>query len=108
MEKGPRVTVSGVVRDAATGEPVAGIEVYGLPRGKDIPWEPPSMTDEQGRFTLRLTAPAKYAFLLRDHGISILTPEKDDPGYVDIVTKPGEKIEGVELKFLREKFQTPP
>lgn len=105
MEKNPKATVSGVVVDAESGEPVAGIEVFGMARGKDVPWEPGATTDELGRFTLRLAAPAAHSFLLRWRGVSYVTPDPDDPGYVDIVTAPGGRIDGIRLKFLRRRFE---
>lgn len=105
IEKNPKAIVSGTVVDAESGEPVEGIEVLGLPRGNDFPWEPAATTDAGGRFTLRLAAPADYSFLLRFNGISIVTPEAGDPGYVDVVTVPGGRIEGVRLKFLRREFE---
>ena len=93
--------------DADTGEPVAGVEVLGLPRGKDFPWCPPSVTDAEGRFALSLAAPADYSFLLRVGGISILTPSPDDPGYVDVSTVPGRPVGGIRLKLLRSAFARP-
>ena len=102
-----KATVRGTVRDSETGLPVEGITVYGLPRGKDFPWEPPAVTDAGGRFTLTLAAPATYAFMLEWRGIARVTPDDRDPGYVDVQTRPGETVEGVELKFLREKFEAP-
>jgi hypothetical protein len=108
LKRAPKVAVSGVVVDAETGNPVPGIQVLGLPRGKDYPWCPPAVTDAEGRFTLALAAPAEYSFLLRVGGISILTPSPDDPGYVDVSTIPGRPIEGVKLKFIRAAFAAPP
>ena len=105
MEKNPKATVAGIVVDSESGEPVAGIEVFGLPRGKDVPWEPSATTDSLGRFTLRLAAPAEHSFLLRARGISFVTPDADDPGYVDVVTVPGGRIDGIRLKFLRRRFE---
>jgi len=93
------------VVDSETGDPVAGIEVLGLPRGKDYPWGPSAVTDAKGRFTLALAAPAEYAFILRVGGISIVTPSPDDPGYVDVSTRPGRPIDGVRLKFIRRAFK---
>jgi hypothetical protein len=106
IEKNPKATVSGIVVDSETGAPVEGIEVIGLPRGKDFPWEPAATTDSGGRFTLRLAAPAEYSFLLRYRGISILTPDAADPAYVDVVTVSGARVDGVRLKFLRRFFET--
>jgi hypothetical protein len=108
LERAPKVAVSGVVVDSETGEPVAGIEVLGLALGKDYPWGPPAVTDEKGRFTLALAAPAEYAFLLRVGGISILTGSPDDPGYVDVSTRQGRPIDGVRLKFIRRAFAASP
>ncbi len=104
-DKNPKAVVSGIVVDSETGRPVAGIEVFGLPRGGDVPWGPPATTDSEGRFTLRLGAPGDYSFLLRFQGISILTPQSADPGYVDVATAPGGRIEGVRLTFLRGEFE---
>ncbi len=102
LEKAPKVRVSGVVVDAGDGSPVAGIEVLGLPRGKDFPWCPAATTDAEGRFALELAAPAEYSFLLRVGTISVLTPSPDDPGYVDVTTVPGRPMEGICLKYRRE------
>jgi hypothetical protein len=104
IEKNPKASVSGTVIDAESGAPVSGVEVYGLPRGKDYPWEPPATTDALGRFTLLLAAPAEYSFLLRSRGISVVTPDAADPGYVDLKTVPGGRVEGIRLKFLRAAF----
>jgi hypothetical protein len=108
LERAPKVTVTGVVVDAETGRPVSGIEVSGLPRGKDIPWCPPDTTDRDGRFSLDLAAPAEYSFLLRLGEISVLTSSPDDPGYVDVTTEPGRPISGIRLKFRRKAFENPP
>lgn len=96
--------MTGVVVDAETGKPVAGIEVLCLPRGRDYPWCPTAVTDAEGRFALALAAPAEYSFLLRVRGISILTPSPDDPGYVDVSTIPGRPVDGIRLKFIRPAF----
>jgi len=105
LEKAPKVRVSGVVVDAGDGSPVAGIRVFGLPRGKDYPWCPAATTDAEGRFALELAAPAEYSFLLGVGSISVVTPSPDDPGTVDVTTVPGRPIEGVRLKFLRSAFE---
>jgi hypothetical protein len=105
IEKNPKAVVSGVVVDSVSGEPVPGVQVIGLPHGADYPWEPAATTDSDGRFTLRLAAPAEYSFLLQLHGISIETPEADDPGSVDVVTVPGGRIDRIRLKFLRRWFE---
>lgn len=108
LRRAPKVRVTGVVVDAESGRPVAGIEVTGLPRGKDYPWCAPDTTDGDGRFSLELAAPAEYSFLLRLGTVSVLTPSPDDPGYVDVTTEPGRPIDGITLKFIREAFEKPP
>ncbi len=105
LSEAPKVEVSGTVIDGESGRPVAGIEVNGLPRGKDIPWCAPATTDALGRFTLRLAAPGEYSFLLRTGGIAVLTPNADDPGYVDVATRPGRPIRGVVLTFHAAAFR---
>src|SRR5258705_2210142 len=59
----PPAIIEGRVTDTA-GRPVAGIAVRGIPRGADIPWAPPAVTDCDGRFRLSVPAPAAYGFLL--------------------------------------------
>jgi hypothetical protein len=108
LEKAPKVRVSGTLVDAETGAPVSGVEVSGLPRGKDFPWCAPAMTDAQGRFVLELAAPAEYSFLLRVGKVAVLTPSPKDPGYVDVTTEPGRPIDGIRLEFLRAAFEPQP
>ena len=96
--------VEGRVTDRA-GRPVAGIRVEALPRGKDIEWSPPATTDSQGRFRLSLFAPAAYGFVLSWRGITVITPEAEDPARLQIAVQPGERREGVELIFLREAWE---
>jgi hypothetical protein len=107
LEKNPRATVEGRVVDSS-GAPVAGISVYGLPRGKDIPWSPPAVTDSVGRFRLTLFAPAEYGFLLRAEGRTVVTPRPEDPSRLAIPLVPGERREGIELVFLRESWKDVP
>jgi hypothetical protein len=104
LSAAPKVEVSGTVLDGE-GRPVGGIEVEGLPRGKDYPWCAPAATDARGRFTLRLAAPAEYSFLIRRRGVTVLTPEKNDPGYVDISTQPGREIRGLVLRYEAAAFE---
>jgi hypothetical protein len=105
LERGAKVAVSGVVVDSETGEPVSGVEVLGLPRGKDFPWEPAAPTDARGKFTLELAAPARYSFVLRRLGVSIVTPLPADPAYRDVETRPGVSIDGIRLVFDRKSFE---
>ena len=104
LEKNPRATIEGRVVDSA-GSPVAGISVYGLPRGKDVPWSPPAVTDSGGRFRLTLVAPADYGFLLRSEGRTVVTPLPEDPSRLAIPVVPGERREGIEIVFLREAWK---
>ena len=92
----------------AAGAPVAGISVIGLPRGKDIPWSPPAVTDSGGRFRLILFAPAEYGFLLRVEGRTVVNPLPEDPSRLAISVVPGERREGIELVFLREAWKDVP
>jgi len=103
LSAAPKVEVSGTVLDLE-GRPVPGVEVEGLPRGADFPWCAPATTDAHGRFTLHLAAPAEYSFLIRRHDLAVLTPEKSDPGYVDVSTRPGREIRGIVLRFDAAAF----
>jgi hypothetical protein len=100
----PPATVEGVVHDE-DGRPVAGIGVRGIPRGKDIPWGPPAITDCGGRFRLTLPAPAGYAFLFVWNGRSIATDDPADPSRIEINLRPGETRGGLDLVLVRARWQ---
>ena len=100
----PPAVVEGVVRDR-NGAPVPGIQVRGLPRGKDIPWSPPATTDAEGRFRLSLAAPGPYGFLLSWRGVSVVTPLPEDPARLWIPVEPAGRVTGVELLFLEEEWE---
>lgn len=97
----PPAVVEGIVRDAA-GLAVSGLTVRGLPRSKDLPWSPSSVTDGEGRFRLVLVAPGEYGFLLSFGGISVVTPRPDDPTRTVVSLRPGERRTGISLVFRRE------
>lgn len=86
------------------GLPVSGISVYALPRGKDIGWSPPAVTDSEGRFRLSLFAPAEYGFLLRWKGRTVMTLDRDDPARQVLAVGPGEHRDGIEILFLRDAW----
>ena len=94
----PPAIVEGRVTDTA-GRPAAGMDVRGIPRGEDIPWSPPAVTDCEGRFRLSVAAPAAYGFLLSWKGTAVLTPEPDDPALVGVPVAPGQTVQGVALVF---------
>jgi hypothetical protein len=99
-----RALVEGVVRDE-TGVPVAGIEVIGLPRQRDLLWSPPATTDAEGRFQLALDAPGEYGLLLSWRGITVITPREDDPSRIDLILAPGEKRVGVLVRWWRGEWE---
>jgi hypothetical protein len=99
-----RAVVEGRVRDPE-GHAVAGVDVQGLPREKNVAWSAPSRTDEQGRFRLELVAPGEYGFLIRWKGITVVTPRTDDPSRVLLQLVPGERRDGIELVFRREEWE---
>ncbi len=102
-----RAVVEGRVAER-DGRPVAGIQVQALPRGKDVGWSPPAVTDSQGRFRLTVIAPAEYDFLLVWRNRTVITPEKDDPARQRVAVSPGERRGGIELLFLRDAWETLP
>lgn len=102
-----RAIIEGRVVDREGG-PVVGIQVQALPRGEDIGWSPPAVTDARGRFRLAVVAPAEYGFLLRWKGRTVVTPEKGDPARLSVVVSPGAIREGVELIFLRDEWEKMP
>src|SRR5215470_12104495 len=71
IAQNPPATIVGRVTDP-DGKPVAGVGVRGIPRGEDIPWWAPAMTDCDGRFRLKVAAPAAYGFLLSWRGVSVM------------------------------------
>jgi len=99
----PPAIVDGRVIDRE-GRPVPGVIVRGLPREKDVGWSAPSVTDDGGRFQLRLVAPGEYGFLISWKGITVVTPRKDDPARVLVSLSPGDRRTGIELVFLREEW----
>ena len=103
LRKNPRATIEGRVV-GEDGSTVAGISVYALPHGKDVPWPPPAVTDAEGRFRLSVFAPAEYGFLLRLEGRTVVTPLPEDPAHRKVTVAPGERREGVEIVFLRRAW----
>jgi len=100
----PPATVEGIVRDE-DGRPVAGVGVRGIPRGKDVPWGPPAITDCGGRYRLSLPAPAGYAFLFVWNGRSVATDDPADPSRIQIDVDPGETRTGVDLVLVRSRWE---
>jgi len=98
IAKNPPAVVEGRVTDPS-GRPVARIGVRGIPRGEDIPWSAPAITDCDGRFRLTVPAPAAYAFLLYWKDTAVMTPDPDDPSNVAVPVHPGQTVSGVRLTF---------
>ena len=98
IARNPPATIEGRVTDP-DGRPVAGIGVRGIPRGEDIPWWPAATTDCDGRFRVRVAAPAAYAFLLSWKGVAVMTSAADDPATITVPVQPGGTFGGVHLVF---------
>ena len=103
LQKNARATIEGRVV-GEDGSPVAGISVYAMPHGKDIPWPPPAITDAEGRFRLTVFAPAEYGFLLRSEGRSVVTPLPEDPAHMQVTVAPGDHRQGIAIVFLRRAW----
>jgi hypothetical protein len=103
LTRNARAHVSGRVVDSQ-GAAVAGIRVQAIPRGRDVPWSPPSVTDAEGAFALTLFAPAAYGFLLREGDATVITADSNDPSLAFLVVSPGERRAGIELVFLRDQW----
>ena len=104
IAKNPPATVEGRVTDPS-GRPAAGVGVRGIPRGEDIPWSAPAITDCDGRFRLSVAAPAAYAFLLFWKDTAVLTPDPGDPSNVAVPVQPGQTVSGVALVFDAEAWR---
>jgi hypothetical protein len=104
IAKNPPAIVEGRVTDP-TGRPAAGIGVRGIPRGEDIPWSAPAITDCDGRFRLSVPAPAAYTFLLYWKDTAVMTPEPDDPSNVAVPVQPAQTVAGVVLVFDAEAWR---
>jgi hypothetical protein len=98
IAKNAPAVIEGRVGDTA-GHSVAGIAVRAIPRGADIPWAAPSVTDCDGKFRLSVPAPAAYGFLLSWKGTAVITPDSDDPALVAVAVEPGDRVTGIALVF---------
>lgn len=107
LEGNVRATIEGRVLDRQ-GRAVAAIRVQALPRGKDVGWSAPAVTDPEGRFRLSVVAPAEYGFLLTWRGRTVVTPDEDDPARLRIAVSPGASRDGIRLLFLREEWEKIP
>jgi hypothetical protein len=104
VDANPRATVDGRVTDAA-GRGLAGVEVRGIPRAKDVPWLPWAVTRCDGTFRIELAAPSHYAFQLRWAKRSVITESPQDPARLEIPLLPGEHRTGVDLVLLSELWR---
>jgi len=104
LARNPRARAEGRVVDRA-GQPVAGIGVTAIPRGRDIVWPASVTTDGDGRFVLTLYAPAEYAFFLSRDGRAVMTSEPDDPCRVLVEVRPGDHRGGIVLVFLADAWK---
>lgn len=84
---------------------MAGLSVTAIPRGRDILWSASATTGPDGSFSMALYAPAEYLFFLSRGGLTVITPETDDPARLLVSVSPGERRTGVELHFLEEQWR---
>jgi hypothetical protein len=101
LTRNARAIVAGQLLDSA-GQPVAGIGVDAIPLARDVLWSESATTDADGRFELTLFAPASYAFVLCRGETCAITADPRDASRVGITVEPGQRISGIELRFLSE------
>jgi hypothetical protein len=104
IAKNAPAVVEGRVTDPS-GHPAAGVGVRGIPRGEDIPWTAPAVTDCDGRFRVSVAAPAAYAFLLYWKDTAVMTSAPDDPSLVAVPVQPEQTVSGVALIFDAEAWR---
>jgi len=86
-------SISGMVLNAATGQPLPDLEVILLVRGNP----PPVTTDAQGRYTFEGLAPRGYAVAIgpsRDHPFS---------GVRSVSVGPGEHVRSIDLRIYPDQ-----
>ena len=73
-----------------------------IPLARDVLYSPSATTDAQGRFELTLFAPASYAFILCKAEVCVLTPDPGDVSRTMVTVSPGQREDGIELRFNQE------
>ncbi|MCX7768587.1 MAG: TonB-dependent receptor [Flavobacteriales bacterium] len=88
---------AGVVRDAATGQPIAGATVVTLDKGYGV------YTDSLGRFSLNLWAERRLVFTHVAYNPDTL--ECPHEGYLEVRLKPGRELISVNVEEARQAFR---
>ena len=88
----------------ASGHPVADMRVEAIPMARDVLYPDPARTNANGQFELTLFAPASYTFLLCRSGFCIMTADPRDPARTSVTVEPGRRYDGIELRFLSERW----
>jgi len=75
-----------------------------IPLTRDVLYSPSATTDAEGRFELTLFAPASYTLLLCKGEICAITPDPRDVSRMSVTVYPGERQDGIELRFFPEPW----
>jgi hypothetical protein len=101
LARNARAVLAGRLVDSA-GDPIANMRVDPVPLARDVLYSPSATTDAEGRFELTLFAPASYTLLLCKGEICVITPDPRDVSRMSVTVYPGERAEGIELRFSPE------
>jgi len=101
LARNPRAVLAGRLIDSS-GLPIANMRVDPIPLTRDVLYSPSAWTDAEGRFELTVYAPASYTLLLCKGEICVITPDPRDVSRLSVTVYPGEREDGIELRFFPE------
>jgi 5-hydroxyisourate hydrolase-like protein (transthyretin family) len=100
-----KASIEGVVQEAQTGRPIAGVKVHLFEAARFVPSSTaPAITDAEGRVTLNITAPGTYRLLPEKSGLVYSRPsgvKRPQPGILVRVSEAGHATQ-VNLRMATE------